>query len=80
MNSPHIISATDPINGFNVTDLQNRPHVGEGDSTNDLTIYFQTEASLQTYREIPVEQPEWDLSRTLSKPTDDYAGSGAGRV
>jgi hypothetical protein len=25
MNSPHIISTTDPINGFNITDLQNRP-------------------------------------------------------
>jgi hypothetical protein len=74
MSSSHIISTTDPINGFNITDLQNRPHIVEGDSTNDLTIYFQTEASLQTYREIPVEQPERDLSRTLSNPTDDYAG------
>ena len=74
MNSTHIISTTDPINGFNITDLQNRPHIVEGDSTNDLTIYFQSEASLQTYREIPVEQPERDLSRTLSNPTDDYSG------
>ncbi|MEJ2326527.1 MAG: hypothetical protein P8Y25_06745 [Chromatiaceae bacterium] len=74
MNSTHIISTTDPINGFNITDLQNRPHIVEGDSTNDLTIYFHTEASLQTYREIPVEQPERDLSRTLRNPTDDYAG------
>ena len=38
MNSSHIISRTDPINGFNITDLQNRPHIVEGDSTNDLTI------------------------------------------
>jgi hypothetical protein len=74
MNSTHIISTTDPINGFNITDLQNRPHIVEGDSTNDLTIYFQSEASLRTYREIPVEQPERDLSRTLSNPTDDYSG------
>jgi hypothetical protein len=74
MNSPHIISTTDPINALNITDLQNRHHIVEGDSANDLTIYFQTEASLQTYREIPVEQPEQDLSRTLRNPTDDYAG------
>jgi len=74
MNSPHIISTTDPINALDITDLQNRHHIVEGDSANDLTIYFQTEASLQTYREIPVEQPERDLSRTLRNPTDDYAG------
>jgi hypothetical protein len=74
MNSSNIISRTDPINDFNITDLQNRPHIVEGDSTNDLTIYFQTEASLQTYRKIPIEKPERDLSRTLSNPTDDYSG------
>ena len=26
MKSAHIISTTDPINGFNITDLKNRPH------------------------------------------------------
>ena len=73
MNSSHIISTTDPINGFNITDLKNRPHVVEGDITNDLTIYFETKASLQDYLDIPVEQPERDLSKTLSNPTDNYS-------
>ncbi|MGF1614983.1 MAG: hypothetical protein ACFCVA_14050 [Gammaproteobacteria bacterium] len=73
MNSSHIISTTDPMNGFNITDLSNRPHVVEGDSTNDLTIYFETEASLQAYLDIPIEHPEQSLSKTLSNPTGDYS-------
>ena len=73
MNSTHIISTTDPINGFDITDLKNRPHVVEGENTNDLTIYFETEASRQTYLDIPVELPERDLSKTLNNPTDVYS-------
>ena len=74
MNTAHIISTTDPINGFNITDLKNRPHVVEGDNTNDLTIYFENKESMQTYLDMPVEHPEQDWSKTLSNPTDDYAG------
>jgi hypothetical protein len=74
MNSSHITSTTDPINGFDITDPTNRPHVVEGDSSNELTIYFETKASLQSYLDIPVELPERDLSKTLSNPTDDYSG------
>lgn len=73
MNKSHIISTTDPVNGFNITDVKNQPHVVEGDNTNDLTVYFETQTSLQTYLDIPVEQPERDLSKTLSNPTDDYS-------
>ena len=74
MNSSHIISTTDPINGFNITDQKNRPHIVEGDNANDLTIYFETTASLPAYLAIPVEYPERELSTTLSNPTDDYSG------
>ena len=73
MNSSHIISTTVPINGFDITDRKHRPHVVEGDNTNDLTIYFETKASLQSYLDIPVEHPERDISKTLSNPTDDYS-------
>jgi len=73
MNRSHIISTTDPINGFNTTDVKNQPRVVEGDNTNDLTIYFETQTSLQTYLDMPVEHPERDLSKTLSNPTDDYS-------
>ena len=73
MNGSHIISTTDPINGFNITDVKNRPHVVEGDSTNDLTIYFETKASRQTYLDIPIEQPEQGLSVTQSNATGDYS-------
>ncbi|MHB8622017.1 MAG: hypothetical protein ACYC9J_00715 [Sulfuricaulis sp.] len=74
MNSSHIISTTDSINGFNITDLKNRPHVIEGDSSNNLTIYFESKASLQAYLDIPVEHPEQNLSRTMNNPTGDYTG------
>ncbi len=73
MNRSHIISTTDPINGFDVTDRQHCPHVVEGDDSNDLTVYFQTEASRQAYLDLPVEHPERSLSKTLSNPTDDYS-------
>lgn len=73
MNSSHIISTTDPINGFDITDLKNRPHVVEGDNSNNLTIYFETKASLQAYLDIPVEHPERDLSVTRSNSTGDYS-------
>ena len=74
MSSSHIISTTDPINGFNIVDLQNRPNVVEGDHTNNLTIYFETTATRQTYLDIPVECPERDMSKTMSNPTDEYFG------
>ena len=64
---------TDHVN-HGITDRYNRPNVVEGDDTSDLTIYFETEATLQTYVDIVVEHPEQDLSATLNNPTDDYAG------
>jgi len=73
MNHTNIISTTDPINGFNITSLKDRPHLVEGDDANKLTIYFETKASLQAYLDIPVEHPERDLSVTQSNPTGDYA-------
>ena len=74
MNSSHITSTTDPINGFNITDLKDRPRVVDGDSSNDLTIYFENKATRQTYLDMPVEHPEQDWSVSLSNPSDDYSG------
>lgn len=74
MSTSHIISTTDPINGFDITNPEDRPHVVEGDSANDLTIYFETKASLQTYLDIPIEHPEQDMSKTLDNPMGDYSG------
>lgn len=69
-----IISTTDPINGFNITNLKDRPHIVEGDKATGLTIYFENRATRQTYLDMTVEQPERDLSKTLSNSTGDYAG------
>jgi len=73
MNITHFISTTDPINGFDITDMKNRPHVVEGDDSSDLTIYFESESSRQAYLEIPVEYPEQGMSTTLSNSTGDYS-------
>ncbi len=73
MKYTNIISTTDPINGFNITSLKDRPHLVEGDDTNNLTIYFETKSSLQAYLDIPVERPEQDLSKTQSNSTGDYS-------
>jgi len=73
MKSTHIISTTDPINGFNITDLKNYPRIVEGKGDSDLTIYFKSNASRQAYLDIPVERPEQGLSKTFSNPTDDYS-------
>ena len=73
MDRTHIISTTDPINSFDITNLKDRPHVVEVDNANNLTIYFESKASLQAYLDIPVERPERDLSVTQSNPTGDYS-------
>jgi hypothetical protein len=71
--SPAITSTTDPITGFDITSLEDRPHVVEGDKATGLTIYFETKATRQTYLDMPVERPEQDLSKTLSNPTGNYS-------
>ena len=73
MNITDIIRATDPLIGVNITDLNNRPHIAEGDDANDLTIYFENSATRQTYLDIPVALQERDLSTTLSNSTDHYS-------
>ena len=70
MKSSHLISATDPINSFDIGNLKTRPHVVEGDDTNDLSIYFE-EASLQAYLDTSVALPEPDLSKAMSNASDD---------
>jgi hypothetical protein len=73
MNYSPIISTTDPINGFNITSLKDRPHLVEGDKATGLTIYFEFKTSLQAYLDIPVEHPEQDLLVTQSNPTGNYS-------
>ena len=51
----HAISTTDPITGRDIPDLAGQPFVVEGTHYNDLTIYFESEKTKQTYLDIPVE-------------------------
>ena len=73
MKYTNIISTIDPINGFNITSLKDRPYLVEGSDTTNLTIYFQSKTSLQAYLDIPVEHPEQGLSKTQSNATGDYS-------
>ena len=57
MNSVHITSKMDPIDGFNMTDPKGRPYVVEGDNASDLTIYFGSDTSRETYLDMSVVQP-----------------------
>jgi len=57
MNKLHIISTTDPVNGF--------------DDVGDLTVYFETETSRQIYLDTPAARRERELSKTSGNPTDN---------
>jgi len=72
MNESHSISTTDPITGFSITNPKSRPYLVEGSATNDLTIYFESDASRQAYIDIPIQHPEQELRVTLDNPTDEY--------
>ena len=75
MSSTNITSTTDPITGFDVTNLKDRPSVVEGDDASSVKVYFESDVSRQAYLDLPVEHPEQGLSVTLDNPTDDYSDS-----
>jgi hypothetical protein len=73
MNHFHQISTTDPITGRDIPDLEGRPFVVEGSHYNDVTIYFENEASKRAYLDIPLESVagEGRLHRILDNPVAD---------
>ncbi|MHB8346260.1 MAG: hypothetical protein ACYDHM_03580 [Acidiferrobacterales bacterium] len=72
MNESHSFSTTDPVTGFNIENTRGRPFLVEGTVTNNLTIYFESDATRQAYIDIPIQHPEQGLKVTLDNPTDDY--------
>ena len=72
MNESHSISTTDPVTGFSIENPQAQPYLIEGTATNNLTIYFESDATRQAYIDIPIQHPEQGLRVTLDNPTDDY--------
>ncbi|NJO16760.1 MAG: hypothetical protein HC877_13745 [Thioploca sp.] len=69
----HQICTTDPITGRDIPDLEGRPFVVEGSHYNDITIYFENEASRRVYLNIPLERVEGEgrLHCILDNPADD---------
>ena len=63
----HRQERTDPITGHTLADTTGQPWVQEGDPDEGLRVFFDSEESRRSYEAIPVEHPEQNLSRTLSK-------------
>lgn len=62
------ISATDPVTGNGVRDLERSPFVIEGEGQNALKIYFESDDSKNVYLDIPVQHPGKDFTTNLINP------------
>ncbi len=62
----HITTTLDPIS---LKDVPKDPqfHLQEG----ELDIYFESSENMNAYKEMHVERPGADLSRSLDNPTED---------
>lgn len=69
----HAICTTDPITGRDIENLEQHPFVVEGDHYNDVTIYFESEATRRAYLDIPVGRVggEGLLHQFLDNPVAD---------
>ncbi len=68
----HMISSTDPTTGNDIDVPTGYPYVVEGDHYSDITVYFESDESLDAYFAIPVEYIGSDLPINLDNPTDNY--------
>ena len=53
----HLISTIDPMTGNDIDDVTSHPSTVDG----NLTIYFETEASRNSYQLMPLNHPELRL-------------------
>jgi hypothetical protein len=60
-----LVTTTDPITGNKVANPEEAPYVIEGKSDSALIIYFESDKSLQAYKEFALESAE-------SKSVDIY--------
>ncbi|MCG6870604.1 MAG: hypothetical protein LJE91_18295 [Gammaproteobacteria bacterium] len=65
----HRISTCDPITGQEIDDLEGKPYIVESGSSEDLVIYFESDATKREFMNIPVEHPI-DHHVNLDNPTD----------
>jgi len=62
------IERTDPVTGNTVQQPDGYPYIVEGEGSDTLKIYFESEETRQQYLKVKTEHPENDLSQTLDNP------------
>ncbi len=71
----HRIETSDPITGRDIPDLTGKPYLVYRGQTEELVVYFESEATKRQYLNIPVEHPiEHRLN--LDNPTDIMIDEG----
>ena len=64
-----LIGTIDPVNGHDIGDVQGHPSLADG----NLTIYFESEETRETFLETPVNHP---FEHSLGKPSEDQDRGG----
>ena len=65
----HLISTIDPITGHDIGDMTSHPSLIDG----NLTIYFESEVTLQAFLKMPVNHP---FEHSLGKPSEEHDRGG----
>lgn len=65
----HLNGTIDPITGHDIVDLKSHPSLNDG----NLTIYFESEETMQQFLETPVNHP---YEHSLGKTPDDADRGG----
>ena len=64
----HLINTIDPMTGHDIEDVTSHPSLVDG----NLTIYFETEASRDAYKDMPLNHP--NLRVPFQAAADDDRG------
>ena len=62
----HLISTIDPVTGHDITDVTTHPYIKDG----NLTVYFESEQTMQKFLETPLNHPYEHALGTLPGDAD----------
>ena len=62
----HLINTIDPITSRDIENVESHPSIVDG----NLTIYFESETTRQTFRETPIDHPYAHLPDNFPKEVD----------
>ena len=65
----YLIGTIDPITGHDIDDVLDHPHIVDG----NLTIYFESEESMQAYLDTPLNHP---YEHPTGGPSDELDRGG----